>query len=53
MDMAPDGISPSGEVWRSIRREAEAALARDPIFGRSVSAAILDHQGLGAAVSWQ
>ncbi len=51
--MVPDGISPSGEVWRSIRREAEAALARDPIFGRSLSASIFDHQGLGAAVSWQ
>jgi serine O-acetyltransferase len=53
MDMVPDGISPSRELWRSIRREAETALARDPIFGRSLSASILDHPGLGAAVSWQ
>ena len=51
--MVPDGISSSGEVWRSIRREAETALARDPIFGRSLSASILDHPDLGAAVSWQ
>jgi len=51
--MVQNGISPSGELWRSIRREAEAALARDPIFGRSLSASILDHPNLGAAVSWQ
>lgn len=51
--MVPDGISPSSELWLSIRREAEAALARDPIFGRSLSASILDHPDLGAAVSYQ
>ena len=51
--MVPDGISPRGEVWLSIRREAETALARDPMFGRSLSASILDHPDLGAAVSWQ
>ena len=51
--MVPDGISPSVDVWRSIRREAETALACDPIFGRSLSASILDHADLGAAVSWQ
>jgi serine O-acetyltransferase len=28
-------------------------LANDPIFGRSLSASILDHSGLGAAVSYQ
>jgi serine O-acetyltransferase len=53
MDMVPDGISSRGELWRSIRREAETALANDPIFGRSLSASILDHSDLGAAVSWQ
>jgi serine O-acetyltransferase len=53
MDMVPDGISPSGELWLSIRREAERALVRDPLFGRSLSASILDHSDLGAAVSWQ
>lgn len=51
--MVPDGISSRGEVWLSVRREAETALANDPIFGRSLSAAILDHSGLGAAVSFQ
>lgn len=53
MVMDPDGIAPSGELWLSIRREAEVALSRDPIFGRSLSASILDHPGLGAAVSHQ
>jgi serine O-acetyltransferase len=51
--MVPDGISSPGALWRSIRREAETALARDPIFGRSLSASILDHSDLGAAVSHQ
>ncbi len=51
--MIPDGISQSGELWLSIRREAEAALARDAILGRSLSASILDHSDLGAALSHQ
>lgn len=53
LDMVPDVISPSGELWRAIRREAETALARDPVFGRSLSASILDHPDLGAAVCHQ
>jgi serine O-acetyltransferase len=51
--MVPDEISPGDELWRSIRCEAETALARDPLFGRSLSASILDHSDLGAAVSHQ
>jgi serine O-acetyltransferase len=53
MVMLPDGILPSGDLWLSIRREAEAALARDPLFGRSLSASILDHPDLGASVAHQ
>ncbi len=53
MDMVPNGISPGGEVWLAIRREAETALARDPLFGRSLSASILDHPDLGSAVAHQ
>jgi serine O-acetyltransferase len=41
------------QLWLSIRREAEAALARDPVFGASLSSAILDHAGLGGAVAYQ
>jgi serine O-acetyltransferase len=51
--MVPDGVSIRGDLWLSIRREAETAMARDPIFGRSLSASILDHPDLGAAVSHQ
>jgi serine O-acetyltransferase len=53
MVMVPDEVSPCGELWLSIRREAETALARDPIFGCSLSASILDHPEFGAAVSHQ
>jgi serine O-acetyltransferase len=53
MNMVADGSSSSGALWRSIRREAETALANDPIFGRSLSASILDHSDLGAAVAHQ
>jgi serine O-acetyltransferase len=40
-------------VWRAIRREAETALARDPLFGASLSTSILDHSELGGAVAHQ
>jgi serine O-acetyltransferase len=53
MVMFPSEISSHGELWLSIRRAAEAALARDPLFGRSLSGSILDHSDLGAAVSHQ
>jgi serine O-acetyltransferase len=49
--MTPNGSS--DELWRSIRREAEMAMARDPVFGSSLSAAILDHDGLDSAVAHQ
>jgi serine O-acetyltransferase len=53
MGMVADENSSSGALWRSIRREAETALANDPRFGRSLSASILDHSDLGAAVAYQ
>jgi serine O-acetyltransferase len=51
--MTPSGIGCSDELWRSIRREAEAAMARDPVFGASLSAAVFDHVDLGGAVAFQ
>jgi serine O-acetyltransferase len=51
--MTPQGFVSSNELWRSIRREAEMAVATDPVFGASLSAAILDHAGLGDAVAFQ
>jgi serine O-acetyltransferase len=53
MDMVPNEISSPGALWRSIRREAETALAADPIFGNSLSTSIFAHSSLGAAVSHQ
>jgi serine O-acetyltransferase len=53
VDMVPEGISSRGALWRSIRREAETALANDPIFGNSLSTSIFAHSSLGAAVSHQ
>jgi serine O-acetyltransferase len=51
--MTAPQIVPADQLWTSIRREAETALARDPIFGASLSAAILDHADLGGAVAHQ
>jgi serine O-acetyltransferase len=51
--MTPHGFVSGNKFWRSIRREAESAIARDPVFGASLSAAILDHGDLGGAVAFQ
>ena len=40
----------SGE---SIRREAESAVARDPVFGAALSSAILDHPDFAHALAHQ
>ena len=42
-----------GQLWSSIRREAESALARDPVFGASLSSTILDHPDLAGALAHQ
>jgi serine O-acetyltransferase len=47
------GFASSDELWRSVRREAEMVMARDPVLGASLSAAILDHNDFGAAVTFQ
>src|SRR6478735_3608400 len=51
--MTQNAISPGDQLWRSIRREAESVLASDPLFGASLSAAILDHSDLGGALAYQ
>jgi serine O-acetyltransferase len=51
--MTQTRTSSEGDVWLSIRREAEKAAATDPIFSRSLSVSILDHADLGAAVAYQ
>jgi serine O-acetyltransferase len=51
--MTPDAISTGDALWPAIRREAEAASAKEPAFGGELSAAISDHSSLGAAVAYQ
>jgi serine O-acetyltransferase len=41
------------ELWQSIRQEARAAMAIDPVFGGSLTEAILDQPDLGAVVAHQ
>jgi len=53
MSMVADKIASAEGIWLSVRREAEAAVASDPVLGRSLSIAILDHPGLGNAVAFQ
>ncbi|SHL83651.1 serine O-acetyltransferase [Bradyrhizobium lablabi] len=51
--MNPNGIASSDDLWQSIRHEAVVAGAIDPIFGSSLSSAILDHADLDSAVAYQ
>jgi serine O-acetyltransferase len=53
MAMNQNPIAPVDQLWQRVRREAESVVASDPLFGRSLSAAILDHPGLGRAVAHQ
>src|SRR5438132_109293 len=41
------------QLWRSIRHEAETAVARDPVFGAALSSAILDHPDFAHALAHQ
>jgi serine O-acetyltransferase len=51
--MTQNPIVPIDQLWQRVRREAESGIASDPLFGRSLAAAILDHPGLGSAVAHQ
>jgi len=44
---------PVDQLWRMIRREAESAVARDPVFGAALSSAILDHPDFAHALAYQ
>jgi serine O-acetyltransferase len=44
---------PVDQLWHSIRREAESAVARDPVFGGAMSSAILDHPDFAHALAHQ
>ncbi|MGY2903247.1 serine O-acetyltransferase [Bradyrhizobium sp. URHC0002] len=41
------------QLWRMIRREAESAVARDPVFGVALSSALLDHSDFAHALAHQ
>jgi serine O-acetyltransferase len=51
--MISNGIASGDDLWQSIRREAENVIAGDPIFGSSLTEAVLDHSDLASALSWQ
>ena len=51
--MIQNAMTTAGQLWQSIRGEAESALARDPLFGGRLTRAILDHADLGSAVAHQ
>src|SRR4051794_21729223 len=51
--MTQNVMVPVDQLWLSIRHEAESALAGDPLFGASLSAAILDHPDFGSALAHQ
>ena len=48
-----NGMLTVDQLWRKIRREAESAVARDPIFGAALSSAILDHPDFAHALAHQ
>ena len=51
--MVADEIASAENFWHSIRREADAVAARDPVFGKTLALAILDHPDLGSAIAFQ
>src|ERR1700694_2007154 len=53
MSMVTDKIASAEGLWLSIRREANAVVAGDPVLDRSLSLAIVDHPGVGSAVAFQ
>src|SRR5262245_2958872 len=50
---AMNGMLSVDQLWLSIRREAESAMARDPVFGAALSSAILDHPDFAHALAHQ
>lgn len=48
-----NGMHSVDQLWQSIRREAETAVARDPVFGAALSSAILDHPDFAHALAHQ
>jgi serine O-acetyltransferase len=53
MAMTQNAIAPVDQLWQSVRHEAETAFASDPLFGASLSSAILDHPDFASALAHQ
>jgi serine O-acetyltransferase len=53
MSMVTASIASAEVIWLSIKRQADAVVASDPVLGRSLSLALLDHPGLGSALAFQ
>ena len=51
--MTQNAIAPVDQLWQSVRHEAETALASDPLFGASLSSAILDRPDFASALAHQ
>ena len=51
--MVANGMALAENLWRSIRHEADAAAAGDPVLGKTIALAILDHPDLGSAIAFQ
>jgi serine O-acetyltransferase len=51
--MVADGIASAENLWRSIRREADAVAVGDPVLGKTVALAISDHPDLASAIAFQ
>lgn len=51
--MVADGIASAENLWRSIRREADAVAAGDPVLGKTLALGILDHPDLASAIAFQ
>ena len=48
-----NGILSVDQLWHSIRREAESAAVREPVFGAALSSSILDHPDFADALAHQ
>ena len=51
--MVADGSASVESLWHSIRQEAEAVAARDPVFAVTLARTIFDHPDLGSAITFQ
>ncbi|MET4385839.1 serine O-acetyltransferase [Bradyrhizobium sp. F1.4.3] len=49
--MAEAAMTASDSLWQAIRSEAQRAAATDPVFGKSLAAAILAHDDFAAALA--